>query len=299
LECKLAGAEVGKPVWLRTGDNYLEFEACPMQEGVHLLDGVEAELKGRGGTHGVFMEAVVGTRDVATAASAAQPFGAALVATAGHETLRIGAVLPGGYLHESACQWLGVELAAVNERLTNAVVSVALRGSRDGGDGQLEFAQTREGAGGVRENGGALAAKEQPACAFWSCEGRCLEVTVGREGQLTLPGEVRGAGTLWLAVFCRQRGRQPEAVDIGGSVGGVAPTAAAVAAGAWEAEVEVSITYWCSCWRSKHSRLRLPVLVRSAHCLQPALLIDSAVVVDHQELPSCRGHVHSGGWPNI
>jgi hypothetical protein len=268
LECNLAGRE-GRPVTLHPGDNLFDFEANPVQEGVHLLDGVEAELK-TGMQHSVFIEACVGARDTATAASAAQPFGVALVATADQETLRIGAALQGGSLFESCCQWLGVELVPVHQCLTDVVVSVSLRPSD--GDGQLEFARTAS----TSPEHTAHALREHPQCAFWDCGGSCVPVDVGKEGQLSLPGEVRGISTLWLPVLCRQRSCQPEAVDIGGNVGGVVQAAAA-AAGIWEAAVEVSVSYWCSCWRSKHCRLRLPVQVR--HSTQGLELIQTLSLV--------------------
>lgn len=257
--CELAAHHSG-PAVLQPGDNYFNFRACPVHEGVHLLDCVQAQLDCEA-RHNLYLEARVAD-EAASAAPETQPFGAALVATAGAETLDVAVVLPGGALYGSCCHWAGVRLRPAQGQVQDVTMRAALT-CADDADG-LDFARIRGDA--VDQ---ACNPQSGPVRAIWECEGVCTAVAPADDGEMSIPGSVSDSGTLWLPVACRQRVRHAETVDIGDD--GVVATGEAEGAVPGDAAIEVSVGYWNGCWRSKHVRLRVPVqvspILRPLHCL--------------------------------
>ena len=285
LECPCSH---GTPPDIPPGDTYLTFTACPMQEGVHLLDSIQAELEQPGG-HSLFIEArSTCEHDDSTAASpvdegsaeAVQALGAALVATAAEENIAVGSAVPGGALFEACCQWLGVRISRMRGDVRNLEIRTVLRAID--GDAPLEFARCqaaamaeekaddtgsaeneRSASGGGKHSTAALHLG-MPERAFWEAAGSCEEVAVGANGEVVVTGALQSEGILWLPVACRQQTRQLELVDIGdeGLSGGNADEEPSAAQRA-DACADVAVSYWSGCHRSKHVRLRVPV--------QPAL----------------------------
>lgn len=258
LDCSLAteGAEVE----VQPGDNMLHFSACPVQEGVHLLDCVEAELACPM-AHSVTIEAVSEAEKRVASEEVGLPFGAALVAAACEDNIEVSPILPGGAVFESCCQWVGVQIRRTQGDVQNLVVRPALRADATGG-ALVEFASILHRSAQPAPE----VALGLPECAFWQHEGGCERLQLEAGGRVPLPGPLTSVGTLWLPVVCHQHAQLPELVDIGADAAagedadgrqGEAPAGEAHTG----AIIEVAINYSAGCSRSKHVRLRIPVQV--------------------------------------
>jgi hypothetical protein len=275
LDCGRSDADSGSVLAVPPGDTYVTFSACPVQEGVHLLDIVHATLDSPA-AHSLFIEArcaddvADGAADAATLAGApcAQSLGAALVATASEENIAVGTAIPGGALFEACCQWLGVRLSRIRGEVRDISVRVSLRAG-DGG-APVEFARAvSTGAPGSSDavNGSANSAAPEailgvPDRALYGAAGECAELAVAPSGEMELPGSLEREGVLWLPVVCCQQPRTLELVDIGEEGMGAGEAEDARHGAATEATADVAVTYWAGCCRSKHVRLRVPVQVR-------------------------------------
>jgi hypothetical protein len=261
LDCpEKDGAEY---VSILPGDTYVTFSACPVQEGVHLLDCVQAALDCPSG-HSLFIGARSHSDMEADMDEAAvlHPFGAAVVATASEENIAIVPVLPGGALFESCCQWVGLQVTRTRGEVRDLSIRTMLRPAESGA--LLEFAQVVAGEDVV--NGGPGTALGQPDCAFWEASSTCAQVKVGSGGTVPIPGRLEGDGTLWLPVCCWQQPRLLELVDIGGH-GMASESGSARQEAVADGYIEVTVNYWSGCCRSKHVRLRMPVQVHSPLCV--------------------------------
>lgn len=276
LDCPLE--EASGIVELRPGDNMVHFAACPLQEGLHLLDCVYGTME-CAAQHSLVIEARCGGSNMSLSTggfSEPEPFGAALLVHPDEDNLNICTVVPGGVLLESQSQWLGVRLMRARGEVRDVIVRVALRAVDRAAP--LEFATVastlsaastpasrrsatgRTGPGVVQgATGGGGAA---PDSGFWQRSGvNTVDEVLCHEGEIALRGLLGEGGTLWLPVCCRQQHALMQLVDIGAGAMLTGDQGDRPHEESLDAAVEITVSYWSGCWRSKHMRLRLPVQV--------------------------------------
>lgn len=273
LDCPLEETAPGV-IELRPGDNMVHFAACPLQEGLHLLDCVYGTMQ-CAAQHSLVIEARCGGGNMIPSSggfSEPEPFGAALMVHPDEDNLNVCTVVPGGVLLESQCQWLGVRLMRARGEVRDVIVRVALRALDRAAP--LEFASIsstmsgtnrrsspgRSGPGVVQgASGGGGAA---PDSGFWQRSGaENVDEILCHEGELALRGLLGEGGTLWLPVCCRQQHALMQLVDIGAGAMLTGDQGDRPQEQSLDASVEITVSYWSGCWRSKHMRLRLPVQV--------------------------------------
>lgn len=272
LDCPLE-AEDETAVSLRPGDNYVLFSACPLQEGLHLLDCVYGTLECPA-QHSLLIQTRFGGSEATGGFAEDEPHGAALVAHADEDNLAVQSVIPGGMLLESQSQWLGVRLAPARGEVCDVTMRIALRAVDRAAP--LEFAQVAtsaaeamaachasDGSGGGSDGGAAAGGGLGPAIALWQRRGGAGAETVRcMDGEVVLAGPLGQGGTLWLPVHCRQQHQLVQLVDIGAGAMLTEDKGERAPVDTLDALAEVAVSYWSGCWRSKHLRLQLPVQVR-------------------------------------
>lgn len=268
LDCPLEADDDGA-VSIRPGDNHLLFSACPLHEGLHLLDCAYGTLECPA-QHSLLIEARFGSSAAAGGIVEDEPLGAALVARADEDNLAVHSVIPGGMLLESQSQWLGVRLAPARGEVRDVTMRVALRAVDRAAP--LEFAHVAQSAeeavaastAAAGSGGGAAAgaAGVGPDVALWQRRGSGnAEVVRCVDGEVELAGPLAAGGTLWLPVHCRQQHQLVQLVDIGAGAMLTEDKGERAPVDTLDALAEVALSYWSGCWRSKHIRLQLPVQV--------------------------------------
>lgn len=264
LDCPLESDD-GEAVSLRPGDNHLLFSACPLQEGLHLLDCAYGTLECPA-QHSLLIEARHGSSVAGGGFAEDEPLGAALVARADEDSLAVHSVIPGGMLLESQSQWLGVQLAPARGEVRDVTMRVALRAVDRAAP--LEYAHVARSAAEAAAAASAAdgAAGVGPDVALWQRRGSGnAEVVRCIDGEVTLAGPLAQGGTLWLPVHCRQQHQLVQLVDIGAGAMLTEDKGERAPVDTLDALAEVALSYWSGCWRSKHIRLQLPVQVRLSH----------------------------------